>query len=150
MESKKAFKVFHYDTQLRWIHERRGEISSPGKLAFEVAPPPEFKGPEGVWTPEDLFVAAVEICTMTTFLALAEHRKLPFTKYASSAQGTLENVDGKYLFTQIVLNPRITVASEADIPAAEKIIHDAEAQCLISNSIRGRVEMKPTIIAAAT
>lgn len=76
MEPKKTFKIFHYNTQLRWSGERRGDLSSEGKPGLEIAAPPEFKGHPGLWTPEDLFVAAVEICTMTTFLAFASHKKL--------------------------------------------------------------------------
>lgn len=148
MEPKKAFKVFHYNTHLQWTHERRGELTSEGKPTLEVAPPPEFKGPAGVWTPEDLFVAAVDICTMTTFLAFANHKKLPLLSYESSAKGTLENVEGKYQFTQVSLTPRITVASEADVPLAEKIIRDAEASCLISNSIKAQVVLQPEISVA--
>jgi organic hydroperoxide reductase OsmC/OhrA len=55
---------------------------------------------------------------------------------------------GRYQFTQFVQDLRITVASEADIPAAEKIIHHAGAQCLITNSMKGRVEIRPVIVAA--
>jgi len=35
-------------------------FSSSGKPSFRVASPPEFRGEEHVWTPEDLFVAHVE------------------------------------------------------------------------------------------
>lgn len=148
MEPKKAFKVFHYNTHLQWTHERRGELRSEGKPTLEVAPPPEFKGPTGVWTPENLFIAAVDICTMTTFLAFADHKKLPLLSYESSAHGILENVGGRYQFTQLRLMPRIGVASETDIPMAEKIIHDAEANCLISNSIKAQVVLQAEISVA--
>jgi len=148
METKKVFKVFHYDTQLQWTGERRGQLRSAGKPTFEVAPPPEFKGPGGVWTPEDLFVGAIDACTMTTFLALASRKQLALVSYESSAHGTLENVDGKYQFTEVTIAPQITVANAGDIPAAESLVRDAEAHCLISNSIKATVHLQPKIIAA--
>lgn len=146
MEPKKAFKVFHYHTQLQWTEKRQGRLSSPEKPIIEVASPPEFKGPAGVWTPEDLFVAAVDVCTMTTFLAFADYKKLPLVRYESAAEGTLENVDGKYRFTRIDLRPRITVAATEHIPLAQQILEDAKASCLIANSITTSVELQPEFI----
>jgi len=145
MEAKKAFKIFHYMTQLRWTGERRGELASHGKPTLEIAAPPEFKGHPGRWTPEDLFVAAVDICTMTTFLAFAAHKKLGLVLYQSTAEGTLENVEGKYQFTQVTVSPHVTVATEEEIPAAEQILRDVEASCLISNSITAHVEIQAVI-----
>jgi organic hydroperoxide reductase OsmC/OhrA len=147
MEPKKAFKIFHYNTQLRWSGERRGELSSAGKPGLEIAAPPEFKGHPGLWTPEDLFVAAVEICIMTTFLAFASHKKIGLLQYESAAEGTLENVDGKYQFTRVVVTPRITVATAEEIDAAGQLIHDVEGACLISNSLKTQVELQPVIAA---
>lgn len=43
-----------------------------GKPEIQVWASPEFKRHEGNWSPEDLLVASVEVCTMTTFLAFAE------------------------------------------------------------------------------
>ncbi|MBI3191832.1 MAG: OsmC family protein, partial [Pedosphaera parvula] len=54
---------------------------------FRVASPPEFKGEAGVWTPEDLFVAAVNVCTMTTFAAFAQRLNLPVLSYRCEAEG---------------------------------------------------------------
>lgn len=146
METKTAFKVFHYDTQLEWTHERQGELRSGDKPNLAVAPPPEFKGPGGLWTPEDLFVAAIDACTMTTFLAFAVKKQLSLISYQSSAHGTLENVGGKFQFTEVEISPTITLANATDIPAAESILRDAEAHCLISNSIKARVHLRANVV----
>ena len=65
-------KRYTYRTSVRWSQQKKGNISSPGKPEIEVATPPEFKGHEGIWSPEDLFVASVNVCVMSTFLAFAE------------------------------------------------------------------------------
>ena len=55
----------------------------------EVATPPEFaNGMPGIWSPEHLFVAAVNSCLMTTYLAIADNSKLPFVSFSSRATGT--------------------------------------------------------------
>lgn len=61
-----------YEVSVNWDAGRKGTLSSPVlNTTIEVATPPQFpKGIEGVWSPEHLFVAAVNGCLMTTFLHL--------------------------------------------------------------------------------
>ena len=73
-------RKFPYRTAVRWTEEHKGVISSPDKPDVEVACPPEFGGHEGYWSAEDLFVAAVNTCIMTTFLSLAEKRGIPYDR----------------------------------------------------------------------
>jgi peroxiredoxin-like protein len=120
-------------------------MSCDGKPNVEVATPPEFKGHEGIWSPEDLFVASANICLMTTFLAVAERAGLAFTSYESSAEGRLELVEGKFEFTSITIKPTITLESDADVAKAKELIEKAEAHCLISNSMKATVTVEPVI-----
>lgn len=138
-------KVYTYHTKVRWTEQRKGIISSARKPDVEVATPPEFKGHEGIWSPEDLFVASVNICVMSTFLALAERAGLLFTTYDSNAEGRLELVDGKFQFTAITVRPKITLRPSEDMAKAKELLAKAEAGCLISNSIKTRVMVEPTI-----
>lgn len=144
-QPKRRYKTFTYSTSVRWTGNRAGVISSDSKPGFRVASPPEFKGEAGVWTPEDLFVAAVEVCTMTTFLAFAYNKQLPIESYESVAEGFLEFVDDGYRFTKVILKPRITVASAEVVELANQIMRDAHTKCLISNSIKATVEVTPEI-----
>lgn len=138
-------KSFTYHTRLSWQGNRAGVLAAEGKPSFRVASPPEFKGEAGVWTPEDLFVAAVDICTLTTFAAFAQRHQLPIVSYVSGAEGMLEFIDGKYRFTRIILRPTIVLRDASAKPQAEKILHDAHEACLIANSIRAYVIIEPTI-----
>ncbi|KAB2878234.1 OsmC family peroxiredoxin [bacterium] len=136
---KSKYKTFTYHTNLRWLENRAGLLNSEGKPDFRIASPPEFKGETGVWTPEDLFVAAVETCTMTTFLAFAQRLQIPLVSYKSSAEGFLEFADGGYRFTKIILRPNIVVENESSVSQARKTIEDAHHSCLIANSIKSEV-----------
>lgn len=69
MQVKMKPKVFHYQVGVRWDGEKHGVLSIAGKPDLKVASPPEFRGHPGIWSPEDLLVAAVNACTMTTFLS---------------------------------------------------------------------------------
>lgn len=136
-----------YNTQLNWIADRRGLMSSPElNESFEVATPPQFpKGMEGIWSPEHLLTAAVSSCFMTTFLAIAENSKLAFDQFSCSASGKLEQIEGKYLMTEIILEPILTVPIDTSIEKAERILIKSEAACLISNSIKSKVTLKINI-----
>jgi peroxiredoxin-like protein len=138
-------KVYMYHTEVKWTEQRKGTISCAGKPDIQVATPPEFKGHEGIWSPEDLFVASANICLMTTFLSVAERAGLVFTSYESAAEGKLELVDGKFQFTAITLKPTITLPANADAAKAKEVIEKAEANCLISNSMKAKVSLEATI-----
>lgn len=138
-------KSYTYHSTVQWTEQRKGVISSQGKPDVQVATPPEFKGHEGIWSPEDLFVASVNICVMSTFLAVAERAALSFKQYESEAEGRLELVDGKFQFTTIVLKPRISLNRGEDLDKAKELMTKAEANCLISNSIKTRVLVEAII-----
>lgn len=138
-------KMYLYHTAVKWTEQRKGIISCAGKPDVHVATPPEFKGHENIWSPEDLFVASANICLMTTFLAVAERAGLAFASYESEAEGTLELVEGKFQFTAITLKPVITLPAGGDAAKARELIEKAEANCLISNSMKAHVKLEPTI-----
>lgn len=132
-------KVYTYRTSVKWTGQKTGAATSPGKPAIQVATPPEFKGHEGIWSPEDLFVASANVCVMTTFLAFAERAGFPFSGYECEAEGRLELVEGKFQVTLITLKPKISLKDAADADKAKEILARSEANCLISNSMKTKV-----------
>jgi len=141
-------KVYTYRTSLKWTERKMGLLYSPGKPELQVATPPEFKGHEGIWSPEDLFVASVNICVMSTFLAFAERAGLAFASYESDAEGRVELVAGKLQVTSLILTPRVTVQSREEVDRAKELLTKAESNCLISNSVKSHITMNPTVSSA--
>jgi peroxiredoxin-like protein len=140
-------EAHYYNVNLNWLADRKGEIFSPElNEKFVIATPPQFpKGIEGIWSPEHLLTAAVSSCFMTTFLAIAENFKLEFKNFSCAAKGKLEQVDGKFLMTEILLEPVLQIVHEADKEKAEKVLQKSEVACLISNSIKSKVSLITTI-----
>jgi peroxiredoxin-like protein len=136
-----------YTVNLSWEHDRQGILFSDElEQTVEVATPPPFpKGVEKIWSPEHLFTAAVNSCFMTTFLAVAENSKLEFVSFTCKASGKLEQVEGKYKMTEVLLEPELTIKHEKDQDRALRVLQKAEAACLITNSITSTVTMKPII-----
>jgi organic hydroperoxide reductase OsmC/OhrA len=138
--------AFFYETEIEWSHEREGKSSGPQLPTIPVGAPPEFKGREGNWTPEHLFVASVNTCLMLTLLAIAENSKLNLVGYRSTAKGKLEKVQGAgYQITEIVVRPKVVVASAEDLRRVPKILEKAKEGCFISNSIKSAVKLEPEI-----
>lgn len=122
------------------------DLNKEAGNCIEVATPPEFpKGIPGIWSPEHLFTAAVSSCLMTTFLAIAENSKLPFESFSCNAKGKLDQVDGKFQMTEVILEPMVTIADEKDRERAERVLQKSEAACLISNSVRSKITMRTLI-----
>jgi organic hydroperoxide reductase OsmC/OhrA len=140
---KARHKTFTYRTSTDWTSARSGILGAPGRPALPVSSPPEFKGEPGRWTPEDLFVAAIDLCTMTTFVAFAHSLNLRFLSYRSDAEGTLEFADGGYCFTRVVLRPTIVLADPTAVETAMKAMHDAHEACLIGRSVRSVITVEP-------
>lgn len=137
-----------YHVDVNWENSRKGilcspELSQENGVCIEVATPPEFpKGMPGIWSPEHLFVAAVNGCLMTTFLAIAENSKLEFTSFSCKATGKLEQVEGKFMMSEILLKPTVVIHNDAHKDKAIRIVKKAEAACLISNSIKSTITME--------
>ncbi len=136
-----------YNVNLKWNAERVGELSSPElNSKIQVATPPQFpKGVEGVWSPEHFFTAAVNSCFMTTFLAIAENSRLEFKEFNCNAVGVLDQVEEKYLMTEVILNPTLVIKKEEDKEKALRVLDKSEKACLISNSITSKVSLNPTV-----
>ena len=136
-----------YDVSLTWNTDRKGTMRSDVlNSSIEVATPPEFpKGMQGIWSPEHLFVAAINSCLMTTFLAIAENSRLVYNNFESKAIGKLELVDGKYIMSEVVLKPVVVLSNEDDREKALKVLHKSEAACLISNSVKSKIILEPEV-----
>ena len=141
-------KSFTYRTTLDHVLGRTGVALCEGKPELRVASPPEFKGESGIWTPEDLFVSAIEVCLMLTFAGIAEKRSLRFARYESSAEGFLEWDKTSYRFTRVVVKPRITVGDAQSVPLAREVIERAHQTCLVANSVTSEVAVEPEVIAS--
>ena len=142
---KQTSKQFIYKTRIKWHGEKKGALTSSEKPDIAVAAPPEFRGHAGIWTPEELFVASVNSCIMTTFLHYAEKKNVEFLSYESEAEGTLERVGNDFMFSKIKVMPEVVIADTSRIEDIKKLLELSEKSCLISNSIKSNVQVIPVV-----
>ncbi len=138
---------YFYQTEIEWTGDKDIKLSS-GKLpAIAAGAPPEFKGREENWSPEHLFVAAMNSCYVLTLLAIAEFSKVSIVSLSSTACGKLEKVQGGgYQITEISVKPRIVISSVNDLTRMPRILEKAKENCFVSNSIKSAVKVEPEIL----
>lgn len=141
MTTKKVFK-----TTLIWRHGKTGVVHVEGRPEMGVATPPEFDGPEGYWSPEDMFLASVNSCIMTTFLYFAERFAVSFESYESGVSGEVELLGGKFAFTKIVVTPRIAIADESGMQKVQDAMSRSERYCLVSASVKTPIDVETQIV----
>ena len=137
--------MWTYETSIDWKEEKTGEANCNGKPAITVATPPEFGGPEGIWTPEDLLTSAVESCIMASSLFFLNRSKIQMRSYKSKATGTLEKGPTGLAFTRITVAVTLELEDLAQADAAHKAVVQAEKTCPLSNSLSCPVELSINI-----
>jgi organic hydroperoxide reductase OsmC/OhrA len=123
-------------------------VASAGLPDIETAPPPEFDGPGGAWSPENLLVAALADCFILTFRGVSRAARLEWLKLDCRVEGTLERVEGAAWFTRYATFATLTVPAGSDVAKASALLERAEKNCLISNSLRGVRRLEAEVIAA--
>ena len=129
-------KDYRYSVGVDWEDGLLTSVNALDKPELEVATPPEFKGGlAGVWSPEDLLVAATASCFTVTLVAVLERRDLPLRGLNVTGTGHVtKRDDGRFGFVAIEL----TVLVETDRAAAEAVRHAAsyaERACLVSMAL---------------
>jgi organic hydroperoxide reductase OsmC/OhrA len=142
-----APRSHRYRTFLTWIgaaagapfrrHNRAYRITAGDKPPIEGSSDPIFRGDGARWNPEDLLVASLSACHQLWYLGLCAAEGIEVLAYEDAAEGTMieESSGGAGQFAEVVLRPRVTVASGADIPRAEALHAVAHEKCFIARSV---------------
>ncbi len=141
MEQKYAYLVNGASTTVR-----SGTLAAPQvQTAIAFSAPPEFLGEPGQWTPEQLFVASVASCFISTFSGMADYSKLGFRSLNVEVEGVIEKQEGGWRFTRVVVRPRLKIAQAPDAERANRLLQKAEKACLVSRSLACPVALEPAV-----
>ena len=141
-------KPIIFTTELYWSGDKSGILSSSSLKSFAVSTSPEFGGPEGEWSAEQLFLSSITSCFMSTYLGFVNKMKFENTGFECTATGQVEMVDGKYKFTYIHIYPKAFVGNEVDVERARVAMEKAKKYCLISNSVNAEIVQHPEVAVA--
>ena len=134
-----------YDVHLAGGPAGYATLSTFGIPNLSTAPPADFDGPGDAWSPEHLFLAAVQTCFLFTLRAVARASKVDFVTLDLDATGTVSRQEGVTRFTEIVLRPRLVLPAGADRARALHVLEKSEKHCLVSASISTPIRLEPEI-----
>jgi organic hydroperoxide reductase OsmC/OhrA len=119
-------------------------FSGPGEL--KVGPAPEFSGSPETLNPEEMFVAAINNCLMTTFFYFVRKSNVKVLSYYSDAQGQVEKQADGFRFTNVQIRAEVTLPGQEFAEKVHEFGDLAEKYCLVSRSVdcpvRYRLEVK--------
>ncbi len=145
-----------YPVEVEWSGGRDGKGSFSAKhsgTTVAIAVPPEFQGPGGGASPEELLTSAIASCYTMTFGIIAANRKVPVVDVRAEVVGEVEQNGPSFKFVSATVRPRITLASDAtedQVKLAEDMAHKADAYCIVTNAVRGNVHItvEPEVVLA--
>lgn len=150
-----AMATIHpYPVTVQWHGGRDGAGTvhpEHSGVEFGIAVPPEFQGPGGGTNPEELLTSAIAACYTITFGIVAQNRKLPVKNVHTEALGEVEQAGASFTYKKVTIKPVITMetgTTEDQVKMAEDMAHKADAYCIITNAVRGKVEIavEPEIV----
>ena len=111
----------------------RTVFTGPGEL--EVGPAPEFEGSPETLNPEEMFVASVNNCLMTTFFYFVRKLNIEIVSYCSDAEGRIEKQKDGFRFTNVEVRAKVTLRQQDLIEKARELGDLADKYCLVSRSV---------------
>ncbi len=143
--------MYTLQVETAWRHERECRVSARDNPDLTVATPPEFGGPEGVWSPEELLVASVGSCLLSTFLYFAYRFELAFESYLSKSSGRMEKTSGGLRFTGIDVLIAVTMSDDEAAKKASslRLKEKMEKYCPVSTSLNCPVRLVLEIVRRA-
>ncbi len=119
-------------------YSRNHELSAAGKTSVIAgSSDPVFRGDASRYNPEEMLVAALSSCHMLWLLHLAADAGIVITSYIDEASGIMrEGADGGGEFTEVTLNPRVTITDAGRSGELEELSHRAHELCFIARSVR--------------
>jgi organic hydroperoxide reductase OsmC/OhrA len=102
--------------------------------AISCAIPPEFRGPGGGYSPEDLLGLAALSCLIATFKVYAQMSQLSFESISGNATVTVDRLEKKpAAITKMHLALKVSQASNRE--KALQLLEESKKTCLVTSIV---------------
>jgi len=136
-----------YKIRVEWTEGKKGIVGGDDGKKIEISTPPDFGGPSGYWSPEELFVSSIASCLMTSFLYFVLKNNVKLISYENKAIGKVGKVGKKgYVFTDVEVEVSVRIDKSEDIDKIKTFLALAKKYCLISNSTNVNISVRNSII----
>ncbi|MEY4615823.1 MAG: hypothetical protein RJB66_783 [Pseudomonadota bacterium] len=108
--------------------------TSVENISIKLAIPPEFDGPGGGLSPEDLYAFALQNCFIATFKVFAEKSRLTFNELNVKASLEVDrNEKGAPWMARIHFDVNMTGVQQPE--NAKRLLEKTSQSCMILNSV---------------
>jgi organic hydroperoxide reductase OsmC/OhrA len=110
------------------------EVKVSSLPAIACAIPPEFQGPGGGYSPEDLYGLAAISCLIATFKVFAEKTSVTYDEITGSCVVTIDRPPGKPVgITTLDITLKVINASNKE--KALLLLEESKKNCLVTNAM---------------
>lgn len=110
------------------------EASAENFSPIPCAIPPQFNGPGGGYSPEDLLALSLTTCLIATFKVFAEKSQFTYERIEASGFLTIDRVGGMVAISKI--DVELTLYGAQDQQKGTALLQQAEKYCLVSNALK--------------
>ena len=120
-------------------------VSGDGLPDLDTQAPPQFGGPQGVWSPETMLSAAVANCFILSFRAIARASKFEWTALECDVEGVLDRPERTTFFTAFNIHAVLHVPTDAKVAMAQRLLEKAEQICLVTASLKSEIVLTTVV-----
>ena len=135
----------HYLARATGGEEGSVVVSGEGLPPLETQSPPQFGGPDGVWSPETMLSAAVANCFVLSFRAIARASKFEWASLDCDVEGILDRPERAPVFTTFNVHATLKVVDDTKLELGQRLLEKAEQICLITASLKSEVVLTTDI-----
>lgn len=135
---------FHLKAEWPGGRNSVGDIIA-GNLKTKISIPPEMDGPGIGTNPDEMLLGAAATCYLITLAAMIERAKLPLQEMSIESVGIVDVTKGIFTYKKIVHKPVVMLQKDAEprqMKMLGRLVQKAEKSCMISNALRGNVEIE--------
>ncbi|MDR6226692.1 SACOL1771 family peroxiredoxin [Desmospora profundinema] len=134
----------HFHLTARWQGGRNGiGTIDAGNLKSEISIPEEMRGPGVGTNPDEMLIGSAATCYLITLAAMLERAAIPVKELTLETEGVVREERG-LKFERITHRPTVILeatATAGHLEQTEAATERAERHCMISNALRGNVEL---------
>lgn len=126
-------------------YNRDYTISAENKIDLLGSADAPFRGDITKYNPEDFLLASLSSCHMLWYFHLCADAGIVVTDYIDNPTGILlQNDTGSGAFSEVTLNPIVTVKESSMIEKSIELHELAHQKCFMANSVNFPIKHNPT------
>ena len=144
--ARKTDRHWMFETDLKWLRDTHSVMTASTVIdPIHVATAGVFGGELESWSPEQLFLAAINSSFLSSFLAFANKYDCEIISYKCNCIGEIKRRENHFGFTKINLFPTIMVSTENQRTRAKIALEESQQSSIIVQSINAEIIYHPAV-----